>query len=88
MFVVFFIFAATKSRMERELAEAFLESEGLSEDAPSYGYNDELPSDSDSEHGDDMFSSLPVSTSLDTSLSLSAPSSMETSVLDESEVCM
>ncbi len=68
------------------MAEAFQESEGLSEDAPSYGYNDDLPSDSDSEHGDDMFSSFPVSNSLDTSLS--APSSMETSVLDESEVCM
>lgn len=68
------------------MAEAFLESEGVSNDSLSNDYNEELPSDSDSEHGDDLFSPLPLSTSIDTSITLSAPSSMETSVF-ESEVC-
>ncbi len=71
------------------MAEAFLESEGVSSNTSSNDNNEDLPSDTDSEAGDDLFSPLPLTSSIDTSINLSAPSSMETSVFEcEVNECM
>ena len=65
-----------------------MEGEDMLSKSMSIDSSEDLPSDSDSEHGDELFSPLPITTSMDASLTLSAPSSMETSIYDESEVCV
>ena len=83
--------SATKSRLERELAEAVLEESDQPDHASSLiGSSEDLPSDSDSECGDAPYP-LPIqpSNSIEASLfsvSLSAPSSVETSVYEDTEV--
>lgn len=84
--------SATKSRLERELAEAVMEDNDKPDHASSslVGSSEDLPSDSDSECGDVPYP-LPIqhSNSIEASLlsvNFSAPSSVETSVYEDTEV--